>query len=274
MVAKSDFDIAELQKSAMGAYENLRSELFGTNELDSLKSQQQAEMQVIQEAIDAQVISVREANNTKLALDRKYYEAKRQLITGQMQGIASSLTQATGDLVGKQSKAYRVMFAIEKGFAIARSIMAIQTGIAQASSLPFPANLPAMASVVASTASIISNIQAVRQPVGQAHDGIENVPREGTWILDKGERVVKPKDNNKLTKFLDIQDKLGNKNNSKIDVTIINNTPVTVTTQNDNGKLKVFINDYLNRQLPSDLANPNSNVSKSLKNNFGLMPAR
>lgn len=59
---------------------------------------------------------------------------------------------------GEQSGVYKAMFAAQKAFSIASSIVAIQTGIAQASSLPFPANIGAMASVAAATASIISTI--------------------------------------------------------------------------------------------------------------------
>ena len=64
--------------------------------------------------------------------------------------------------------------------------IAIQQGIAMAAANPFPYNLAAMASVAASTAGIVSNIAAV----GMAHDGIDAVPETGTWLLQKGERVV------------------------------------------------------------------------------------
>jgi hypothetical protein len=37
---------------------------------------------------------------------------------------------------------------------------------------------------------------------GQAHAGMENVPREGTFLLDKGERVLAPEQNQDLTDFL------------------------------------------------------------------------
>lgn len=37
---------------------------------------------------------------------------------------------------------------------------------------------------------------------GMAHDGIDNVPREGTWLLDKGERVVDSRTNADLKNFL------------------------------------------------------------------------
>jgi hypothetical protein len=35
-----------------------------------------------------------------------------------------------------------------------------------------------------------------------AHDGIDNIPKEGTWLLDKGERVVDSRTNADLKNYL------------------------------------------------------------------------
>ncbi|MDH2021229.1 phage tail length tape measure family protein [Stenotrophomonas sp. GD03680] len=86
----------------------------------------------------------------------------------------------------EQSALYKAAFVVQKAAAIAQATLAIQTGIAEAAKNPWPANLAAMASVAAATAGLVSNIAAV----GMAHDGIDSVPREGTWLLDKGERVL------------------------------------------------------------------------------------
>lgn len=87
--------------------------------------------------------------------------ARQDVQLAAAEGIAGSLTSVMESTLGKQSAFYKAAFATEKAVAIARSIVAIQTGIAQASSLPFPANLAAMAAVAANTASIISNISSV-----------------------------------------------------------------------------------------------------------------
>jgi hypothetical protein len=88
-------------------------------------------------------------------------QARKDLQLGAAEDIAAGVTGAMKTMFGEQSKLYKAAFAVEKAVAIARSIVAIQTGIAQAAALPFPANLPAIASVIAATASILSNIQAV-----------------------------------------------------------------------------------------------------------------
>ncbi len=37
---------------------------------------------------------------------------------------------------------------------------------------------------------------------GMAHNGIDNIPKEGTWLLDGGERVLNPQQNKDLTNYL------------------------------------------------------------------------
>lgn len=114
-----------------------------------------------------------------------------------------NLADVTRQFAGEQSAAYKVLFAIEKGAAIARSIVAIQTALAQAAtSGPFPANLAAMASVAAATGSLISTI-ASTSIQGQAHDGLMSVPSTGTYILERGERVTTAETSAKMDKMID-----------------------------------------------------------------------
>ncbi|BCB06801.1 hypothetical protein HHSLTHF2_06910 [Vreelandella venusta] len=110
----------------------------------------------------------------------------------QMAGAESlfgDLSDITRQFAGEQSGIYRAMFAAEKAFAVASAVVSIQQGIAAAAALPFPANIPAMASVASATAGIVSTIQGT-ELMGQAHDGIDSVPETGTWLLEKGERVT------------------------------------------------------------------------------------
>lgn len=173
-------------------------------------------------------------NESKLLSDVDYFERKAELEetyaaktneiaiaskNAQLAGAASlfgELTSLTKGFAGEQSGIYKAMFAVEKAFAIASSIISIQKGIASAASLTFPANIPAMASVAASTAVIVSTIQSTGL-AGMAHDGIDSVPNDGTWLLQKGERVTTANTSAKLDKTLtDIQENNTNNNNSKI----------------------------------------------------------
>lgn len=82
-----------------------------------------------------------------------------------------NLAEIIGTFGSKQSSAYRSLFAVSKAFAIADSIMKIQQGIANASALPFPANLAAMATVASATAGIVSTIQGVQFGGGRQYGG-------------------------------------------------------------------------------------------------------
>jgi len=85
-----------------------------------------------------------------------------QLSAGE--SMAASAADSFKSILGTQSTAYQTMFAVQKAFSIAQSMIAIQTGIAQAAALPFPANLGAMATVAAATANIVSSIMSIASP--------------------------------------------------------------------------------------------------------------
>lgn len=112
--------------------------------------------------------------------------------------LFGQLTSMAKQYAGEQSGIYRAMFALQKSFAIAKSIIAIKEGIALAAANPWPKNLAAMASVAAATGSIVSTIAGVAMPSGMAHDGIDKIPKTGTWLLEKGERVTTAKTSAKL----------------------------------------------------------------------------
>lgn len=85
-----------------------------------------------------------------------------QLSAGE--SMAASAADSFKSVLGEQSTAYKAMFAVQKAFSIAQSMMAIKTGIAQAWSLGWPAGIGAAATVVAATGSIISDITSIASP--------------------------------------------------------------------------------------------------------------
>ncbi|MBR8591442.1 phage tail tape measure protein, partial [Acinetobacter baumannii] len=106
---------------------------------------------------------------------------------GQMMG---SLTSMFGSMFGEQSKAYKIMFAADKAYAIAAAGIAIQQNIAAASKAGFPLNIPLIAGAVAQGASIIANIRAIKDQ-GFADGGYTGSggKYEPAGIVHKGEVV-------------------------------------------------------------------------------------
>lgn len=85
--------------------------------------------------------------------------------------IFGSLASIAKAGAGEQSGIFKALFAAQKAFSIAQSIVSIQTGIANAAALPFPANLGAMAGVAAATASIVSTIAGTNISGGRQYGG-------------------------------------------------------------------------------------------------------
>ena len=131
-----------------------------------------------------------------------------QVIEAQKNTIISAATQSLFDSTaeimrtgfGEQSAIYKVAFAASKAFAIADSMVKIQQAIASgAVSAPYPANIIAMASIAAQTASIVSNIQAV-SGVGFATGGYTGPggKYQPAGIVHKGEYVFDQASTNRI----------------------------------------------------------------------------
>ncbi|MBS0909218.1 phage tail length tape measure family protein [Tatumella sp. JGM118] len=74
----------------------------------------------------------------------------------------STITDSMGTMFGQQSGMYKAAFATQKAFAIAQAGIQLPMAMAQAmANLPFPANLAAVANVVALMSTITSSITSV-----------------------------------------------------------------------------------------------------------------
>ena len=133
-------------------------------------------------------------------------QARQQLALSSASAMFGSMAEMTAVFAGEQSEMYKVMFAASKGFAIAEASIKLWQAVADAgASKSYPANLAAMASVAAAMGGLVANIAAI----GMAHDGIDEVPKSGTWLLEKGERVVTEQTSKRLDWTLaDIQTNL------------------------------------------------------------------
>jgi hypothetical protein len=107
--------------------------------------------------------------------------------------------------VGANSKAGAAIVAIQEGISITKVIMAGAEASAKAWSTG--SYLEAAMIIASSTAAVASSISAIKQASagvkGQFHDGIDNVPSTGTYLLEKGERVVDKRLNADLKQSLD-----------------------------------------------------------------------
>lgn len=223
---------AEVKRKIIEEQKRIDEQVGGV--LDFLKTEEERLSDSYEERrriiVESSILAEEEKSAAVLALNEKLNEelmAMEQARQSAMLTSYGTLFDSIGGLAaqfaGEQSGIARTMFAVSKAFAIADAIVKIQQGIASAAALPFPANIPAMASVAAATTGIVSTIQGT-QMAGMAHDGIDSVPQTGTWLLEKGERVVTSETSAKLDRKLDMIQPGGGGG-----ITI--NAPVTVEAQ-------------------------------------------
>lgn len=185
------------------------------------------------------------------AIDVKYYQGLEDLQNqtqaaslagyGAMFGMMGSMLDAYG---AKESTAYKVAFAMQKGFVLSSAILNAKGAIMSAwndpSNVTMWQKIAGAAAVAVQTNDLMSAIQGVALS-GMAHDGIDNIPKEGTWLLDKGERVVDSRTN------ADLKDMIANQKNGGGGVTIHNNINIasdgSATSESDSKQLGALINN-------------------------------
>lgn len=216
--------------------------------------------EAIKAAYDWQLITQEEYQQRMKESEQKYLADRASLNLSFGEQIFGTMSEMLKNSGAEHSAAYKSMFAIEKAAAIARSIVAIQLGIAEAAANPFPMNLAAMASVAAATANIVGSIQSV---AGVFHGGTDYVPKESSYLLDQGERVLSPRQNKDLTNYLAAQ----RQSAAAATVNITNNTSAKVNARQDsNGQVYVTI-DEVEQFVSNSLGRSNSKISKAISQN-------
>ncbi len=116
--------------------------------------------------------------------------------------VWGSMTQMVKDAAGEGSAAYKAMFLAQQAIAIGQAIINTELGATKAlAEGGMIMGVPAATMVRAMGYASVGLI-AAQTIQGMAHDGIDNIPKEGTWLLDKGERVVDSRTNSDLKDYL------------------------------------------------------------------------
>lgn len=115
--------------------------------------------------------------------------------------FTSSAVELLSAMGAEGSAVYKAMFLANKAAAVASAIISAHVAAAKATELGPIAGIPyskiVLAMGYANAAMIASTAIA-----GIAHDGIDYVPAEGTWLLQKGERVIDSRTNADLKNYL------------------------------------------------------------------------
>lgn len=186
----------------------------------------------------------------------------------------NGLVSLTKSFAGEQSGMYKVMFATSKAFAIADAIVKIQQGVAAASALPFPANLGAIASTIAATASVISTISSTKMELAGAYDKGGMIPSGKIGLVGEyGPELIKgPAIITGRERSADLMGKQSVQN--PVTINIINKVSGTEVTANESigaeGRIVDIVVDKARKEIAKDIREGGGLVSRSMESAYGV----
>lgn len=166
---------------------------------------------------NAELLAARERYlQAKEALNDEYAQRERDLnvsmaedqlnaynsILGTASSLFGNMASMAKDAYGESSAAYKTMFFMQQSIAIGQATINAFLAYSQVlSQAPYPLNMT-LAPIALGMGMANVGMIAGQTIAGMAHDGIDNIPKEGTWLLDGGERVLNPQQNKDLTNYL------------------------------------------------------------------------
>lgn len=211
-MSPQDYDRWSLENDRSNAKSGLKNQRVGV-EQDIMTSDLYS---TDDDRYEALLEAHREYRDGMAAIDVEYAEQVKELdsqrfndtmsiyssLLSQAGSVWGDMTQIVKDSAGESSAAYKAMYLVNQGIAMGQAtinaFMAYSQVLAQA---PYPLNMT-LAPVALGMGMANVGMIAAQTISGMAHDGIDNIPKEGTWLLDKGERVVDSRTNSDLKNYL------------------------------------------------------------------------
>ena len=252
------------------ALDDLMGELSPESPLEALRTQYQERMAVVEEFERAHNLMLGTLTEERLAIDKAYAEARTDLMLSHGETMFGALSSMAGDFAGKQSMAYRVLFAIEKGFAIASAALAIKTSIAKATAMgvtPFDKAFY-IAEAVATGAGILSTLKSVQMAGFKQGGYTGNMGASQVAGVVHGQEYVFDAQSTKRIGVDNLNAmRRGDKVGGDVQVNIINNSSARVTASDDGQTITIEDVRNENKRSWTNLSNPNSFESKQVNRN-------
>ena len=186
----ADQQIADMRYQA---WANYRQSLGYDDTLQNEYAQRQAALVA---ALDAELLTESEYQQRSLQNEQQYQNARIGLHFEAGAAMAANAASFFGALLGEQSTAYKAMFAIQKGFAVAQAVMAIPESYSKAfnAMVGIPVVGPVLAPIAGATAAAAQVAQAASirgTSLGFADGGYTGAggKYEPAGIVHKGEVV-------------------------------------------------------------------------------------
>ncbi|WP_420429082.1 tape measure protein [Kordiimonas sp.] len=187
---RRQFKLDEARVAATASLQSLTDRLMTESEAylfhyDYVAQAEREHQRLLDEIRTNAYLTEQQRNDAYLKEEVRFQEARRNaaiqsdtMRLHSASATAQSLGQIAEGMFGEQSKAARVMFAINKGFTIAQGSLATLGAIGEAMKMPFPANIPLIAQATAQGASLMANIRGVEY--SGAYDAGGFIPA-GKW---------------------------------------------------------------------------------------------
>ena len=169
--------------TAVQQWGSINAEMTGTTDQFNLEKERFDRLDASQALFDAELAMAGENYTLKeqayqahvdrmTAIEDSYQVSAMQLQLSYGESITGSMADMFKSMGGEQSKGYRVMYAISRGFAASQAAVSLVTNIAKASEIGFPQNIPMIAGAIGQGAMIVSMLSGLKEPQGYATGGL------------------------------------------------------------------------------------------------------
>lgn len=261
--------------SLYGQYENRQNEINAKDDQGNFRIDSETERNALLEQARQEHLAkmyVMEADHAAKVKEMNDADYQQRLDNyGNMIGGMTELTRA---FAGENSTAYRVMFAAQKGYALAMAIIDGKAAVMKAwASAAFPYNIPAVATAISQTGILQAAMSAV-SPKGFSTGGYT-----GNMGVNDIAGVVHGKEyvlNAMATKRIGVDNLNALNRGGSLNggVQVNNYAGVAVTAKQENGLTIVDVRNEFERQMKTQMTNPNSTISKSIYRNSTARPQR
>ncbi|GGZ83320.1 hypothetical protein GCM10007161_13530 [Ignatzschineria indica] len=248
-------------------------------QLDAWREEQ---LQKLELAYGNEESALAESLQRREELEEQYRERRSQFEGEMNQELLNLGVNLTSDSLSALREAgiesgaiYKAMFLTNKAASFANAIVsANEAGAKALAAYPDPIMGMSVGAMVKGIGLANAGVIAATGLKGMAHSGLDKVPETGTWLLEKGERVVTANTSAKLDATLEsLRGGLATKVSTPITVNIVNNSPAEVETRqrsDENGMpiLDVIINGVTNA-LQKDMSSGGP-FSRAMESNWGL----
>lgn len=273
-------EVRKKQADANKAFQDFATQESITTPLEQIAMREAAAKDRLKELYDASTLDIEEFQAAVLGIEKKYAKERQDLALQEEQtriaGYAA-IAGATGDLFGnlaevaektkgETSSAYKAMFAISKGFAIAQAGLNLSLALTNAlASGPPPINFANVAAVAAAGAGLVSAVGSAVYS-GRANGGpvsagnmykVNENGRPEVFSYGNSDYLMSGR-NGSVSELGDMG------GNGDIMVNIINQTSAPIGDVSARYVSRNEVEIIVREMIPAEISNPNSRTSKAL----------